>query len=234
MEWFNSVEQVLRKYAQFHGRSRRKEYWYFMLFYYCVVFAFSLLSVVAFGWILLQIFLLAMLIPNLAVTVRRLHDVGRSGAWILIGMVPLLGWVILVIWLCQESEPGENRYGPNPIQEQVYSNVQPAVSQRGALAVRCLSGTLRGQSYRIGSKGIVLGRAASCGIRFGDGVPGVSSQHCCIRLEGGAPVLIDLNSRYGTWLENGKRLPPNYPERLSVGSRFYLGSPGNMCQIVYM
>ena len=82
MEWFNWVEQALRNYAQFNGRSRRKEYWYFMLFYYCVVFAFSLLSVLTFGWILLQLFLMAMLIPNLAVTVRRLHDVGLSGKWV--------------------------------------------------------------------------------------------------------------------------------------------------------
>ena len=97
MEWFNWVEQVLRNYAQFNGRSRRKEYWYFMLFYYCVVFAFSLLSVLTFGWILLQLFLMAMLIPSLAVTVRRLHDVGKSGAWILVGLVPILGWVVMAM-----------------------------------------------------------------------------------------------------------------------------------------
>ena len=116
MEWFNWVEQVLRNYAQFNGRSRRKEYWYFMLFYYCVVFAFSLLSVLTFGWILLQLFLMAMLIPSLAVTVRRLHDVGKSGAWILVGLVPIFGWVVMVIWLCQDSQPGSNRYGANPVQ----------------------------------------------------------------------------------------------------------------------
>ena len=233
MEWFNWVEQVLRNYAQFNGRSRRKEYWYFMLFYHCVVFAFSLLSVLTFGWILLQLFLMAMLIPSLAVTVRRLHDVGKSGAWILVGLVPIFGWVVMVIWLCQDRQPGSNRYGANHVQQKV-CDVQSVISERGMLAVKCLSGTLRGQIYRIGSKGIVMGRAADCAIRFGDGVPGISSQHCCIRMEGGVPFLIDLNSRYGTWLENGKRLPPDYPERLNVGSKFYLGSPGNMCQIVYM
>ena len=95
MEWFNWVEQVLRNYAQFNGRSRRKEYWYFMLFYYCVVFAFSLLSVLTFGWILLQLFLMAMLIPSLAVTVRRLHDVGKSGWFYLFILIPLA--VVLVV-----------------------------------------------------------------------------------------------------------------------------------------
>ena len=156
MEWFNWVEQVLRNYAQFNGRSRRKEYWYFMLFYYCVVFAFSLLSVLTFGWILLQLFLMAMLIPSLAVTVRRLHDVGKSGAWILVGLVPIFGWVVMVIWLCQDSQPGSNRYGANPVQPKV-CDVQSVISERGMLAVKCLSGTLRGQVYRIGSKGIVMG-----------------------------------------------------------------------------
>ena len=135
MEWFNWVEQVLRNYAQFNGRSRRKEYWYFMLFYYCVVFAFSLLSVLTFGWILLQLFLMAMLIPSLAVTVRRLHDVGKSGAWILVGLVPIFGWVVMVIWLCQDSQPGSNRYGANPVQQKV-CDVQSVISERGMLAVK--------------------------------------------------------------------------------------------------
>lgn len=236
MEWLNWVEQVLRKYAQFDGRSRRKEYWYFMLFYYCVVLAFSLLSVVVLGLILLNIFVLAMFIPCLAVTVRRLHDIGRSGVWMLIGLVPVLGWVLLVIWLCQESEPGDNRYGPNPLgQKAAYrSHAQKPVVSQGTLAIKCVSGTLRGHTYRIGSEGIVLGRAPNCAVRYGEGVPGISNQHCCVRQERGVPVLIDLNSRYGTWLENGKKLPPNYPEYLSVGSKFYLGSPSNMCQIIYM
>ncbi len=234
MEWLNSVEQVLRKYAQFDGRSRRKEYWYFMLFYYCVVLGFSLLSMVSVWFILLQLFTLAMLIPSLAVTVRRLHDIGRSGAWILIGVVPVFGWVILVIWLCQEGTPGDNMYGPSPLQSPSnnYVPVTP-ISSRG-LAVKCLSGVLRGQTYRIGNAGIVLGRGPSCGIRFPDGAPGISIQHCRIQMQGSRLVLVDMNSRYGTWMENGKKLPPQYPELLNVGSRFYLGSQANMFQIVYM
>lgn len=100
--------------------------------------------------------------------------------------------------------------------------------------MKCLSGPLRGQTYRIGSAGIVLGRAPACGVRFPDGTPGVSHQHCCIRIDQGGPILIDLNSRFGTALADGKKLPPNYPERLQPGSRFYVGSPENLCQIVYL
>ena len=71
-------------------------------------------------------------------------------------------------------------------------------------------------------------------LRFPDGTPGVSHQHCCIRIDQGGPILIDLNSRFGTALADGKKLPPNYPERLQPGSRFYVGSPENLCQIVYL
>lgn len=231
MEWLNSVEQVLRNYAQFNGRSSRREYWYFILFYYCVVFGFSLLAMAPFGWILLLVFILSMLLPNLAVTVRRLHDIGKNGAWLLIGLVPLFGWVVLVIWLCQEGTPGDNQYGPNPIQRPSPGIRRPA-SNRGVLAVKCLSGPLRGQTYRIGTAGILLGRDATCAIRFPNGAPGVSGQHCRIRLEGRGAVLIDLDSRYGTWTASGKKLPPNYPEPVHVGSRFYLGSDKNMCEII--
>lgn len=132
----------------------------------------------------------------------------------------------MVIWLCQDSQPGSNRYGANPVQQKV-CDVQSVISERGMLAVKCLSGTLRGQIYRIGSKGIVMGRAADCAIRFGDGVPGISSQHCCIRMEGGVPFLIDLNSQdMGRGWKMANAWPPDYPERINVGSKFYLGSPG--------
>ena len=135
-----------------------------------------------------------------------------------------------MIWFCQPGVPGENEFGSEYSRSVPRS---PAKSSR-TLAVKCLSGPLRGQTYRIGSAGIVLGRAPACGVRFPDGTPGVSHQHCCIRVVQGGLVLIDLNSRYGTCLADGKKLPPNYPESLQAGSQFYLGTPGNMCQIVYL
>lgn len=92
------------KYADFKGRSRRKEYWLFMLIY----FIFAAIPLVKFIWVL------AAIIPAIAVTVRRLHDTGRSGWLILLGLIPLVGGIILLIFCCQDSQPGINRFGYNP------------------------------------------------------------------------------------------------------------------------
>ena len=143
--------------------------------------------------------------------------------------VPVFCWLVLVIWFCQPGVSEENAFGP-PLRPAFL----PAAKAGRSLGIKCISGPLRGHTYRIGSSGIVLGRAAACGVRFPDGTPGVSHQHCCIRIDQGGPILIDLNSRFGTALADGKKLPPNYPERLQPGSRFYVGSPENLCQIVYL
>ena len=118
MSWF--IES-LKKYAVFSGRSRRKEYWYFVLF---VVFISIVLSIVdnligaydrsSGAGLLSSIFSLAVLIPSIAVSVRRLHDIDRTGWWVLISLVPLVGWIVLLVFHVQDSTPGPNRYGPNP------------------------------------------------------------------------------------------------------------------------
>ena len=118
MSWF---VEALKKYAVFSGRSRRKEYWYFVLF----VIISTVLNIIdgligaydrtATGvGLLSSIFSLAILIPSIAVTVRRLHDTDRSGWWVLISLVPFIGWIVLLVFTVQESTPGTNRYGPNP------------------------------------------------------------------------------------------------------------------------
>lgn len=118
MNWFMTA---LRKYAVFTGRSRRSEYWYFALFYFLILFALSIVDVVAGTMsadaeigLFSGIFGLAMVVPSIAVGVRRLHDIGKSGWWILIGFIPLVGWIILLVWACRDSQPGANAYGPNP------------------------------------------------------------------------------------------------------------------------
>ncbi|TJY41720.1 DUF805 domain-containing protein [Cohnella pontilimi] len=68
----------------------------------------------AYGMVLSGLYALAILLPSLAVSVRRLHDTGRSGWWLLIGLIPLIGAIILLVFTCQDSQPGDNRYGPNP------------------------------------------------------------------------------------------------------------------------
>ncbi len=114
MSWYI---KVLKKYAVFNGRARRKEYWMFVLFN--VIFS-AILAIIEFAigmndWNLLStIYSLAVLIPSLAVSVRRLHDTDRTGWWIFIGLIPLIGAIILIVFMATEGQPGDNRYGPNP------------------------------------------------------------------------------------------------------------------------
>lgn len=102
---------------------------------------------------------------------------------------------------------------------------------QGGLTLTCLSGPLRGQSYPVGTEGLVIGRDPSCGVRLPNNTPGVSGRHCCIRWQQGVPVLIDLGSSYGTFQGDGRKLPPNYPAQLAAGSRFYLANNNCLFQI---
>lgn len=116
MEWYL---KVLRDYAKFDGRARRKEYWMFFLFNVIIAFVAGLLdSMLGLGMgtfgILSTLYLLAVFIPGIAVGVRRLHDTGRSGWWLLVALIPVIGVLVLLFFLVQDSEPGPNQYGPNP------------------------------------------------------------------------------------------------------------------------
>ncbi len=117
MNWYL---EVLRKYAVFGGRARRKEYWMFALFNILISFLlgfleqrFGLVTEMGFGMISL-VYTIAIFLPSLAVGVRRLHDTGRSGWWMLIVLVPLFGAIALLVFAVQDSEAGHNEYGPNP------------------------------------------------------------------------------------------------------------------------
>jgi len=118
MNWYL---EVLKKYAVFNGRARRKEYWYFLLFSILISIVLAIVdkmlgsfSTAAGMGLLGGIYSLAILIPSLAVSVRRLHDTGRSGWWVLIILIPLIGAIVLLIFTVQDSTPGENAYGENP------------------------------------------------------------------------------------------------------------------------
>jgi len=118
MNWYL---EVLKKYAIFSGRARRKEYWLFVLFNFIASLILSIIDGM-FGTysletgmgLLSNLYLLAVLIPGIAVSVRRLHDISRSGWWLLIGLIPLIGAIVLLIFMAQDSKPGENQFGPNP------------------------------------------------------------------------------------------------------------------------
>ena len=118
MNWFTTA---LKKYAVFSGRSRRSEYWYFILFYFIIYIALAFVDRVTGTFdpksgigLLTAIFALALLIPSLSVSVRRLHDTDRSGWWLFIGFIPLIGAIVLIVFFALDSGAGTNRFGPNP------------------------------------------------------------------------------------------------------------------------
>ena len=115
-----AVKMSLARYASFGGRARRLEYWYFALFHLLtvllamVVSYLVMLAIPAVAIILYSIVIFGTLLPHLAVSVRRLHDVDRSGWWYLLGCVPLLGAIVLFVLFCTEGTRGPNRFGADP------------------------------------------------------------------------------------------------------------------------
>ncbi len=116
----NYYKNAFRKYADFRTRAQRAEYWYFALFNAIFILLLSLLdTVLGFGsedtlGIFGGLYSLVVVIPSLAVCVRRLHDIGKSGWWIFIAIVPFVGALILFLFAIRDSQPGANQYGPNP------------------------------------------------------------------------------------------------------------------------
>ncbi len=123
-----AVTSVFNNYANFDGRARRSEYWYFCLFNILVGLVFGvLMSLTKEGSVLYRIFYglealynLAVFIPGLAVAWRRLHDIGKSGAnWFWI-FLPIAGAIMLIVWYCREGDPGDNAYGSDPKETERY------------------------------------------------------------------------------------------------------------------
>ncbi|WP_273691152.1 DUF805 domain-containing protein [Ketogulonicigenium vulgare] len=133
MGLFDAIKAVLSKYATFSGRARRAEYWWWALTVSVIGIALSFVDQMLFPTtaikmieglavevpsmhpIFTSIFWLLTIVPTLAVTIRRLHDVDRSGWWLLIWFVPLIGWIVLLIWQVRAGTSFENRFGPDPI-----------------------------------------------------------------------------------------------------------------------
>jgi len=113
MNWYLAV---LKNYVGFEGRASRTEFWMFALFNAIIAVVLNIIwraGVDAFLYIYI-LYALAVLLPSLAVAVRRLHDTGRSGLWYFIVLVPIVGVIMLLIWFCQPSQPGPNQYGAVP------------------------------------------------------------------------------------------------------------------------
>lgn len=118
MQW---LKEVIAKYATFRGRARRREYWRYILYYVIAFVALVLVDMLTGTFnmesqlgFLSGLFLLFMLIPSVAVAVRRLHDTERSGWWVLLAFLPLIGQLVLLFFFIQEGDEGDNAYGPDP------------------------------------------------------------------------------------------------------------------------
>jgi uncharacterized membrane protein YhaH (DUF805 family) len=120
MDWF---VECMKRYAVFAGRASRREYWHFSLVYLLISVILSIFdamigkfSLAAGMGLLSGLFTLAAALPALGVSIRRLHDTGRSGWWLLITAVPLIGIIVLIVFLSMRGEAGDNRFGPVPPQ----------------------------------------------------------------------------------------------------------------------
>ena len=119
MGFFDAIESGLRKYSQFSERAPRSEYWYWVLLNILGGIVIGLFDTFILRMPQIRplgiIFSLAMIIPNISVTIRRLHDINRSGWWEFLLFVPILGWIVLLIWMCTKGSENTNRFGDNPL-----------------------------------------------------------------------------------------------------------------------
>ena len=117
MGFTDAIVTCFQKYVVFSGRARRPEYWYFVLFGFILVLVLTIVDLIVFGTssgVFSTLGALALFLPSLAVAARRLHDIDRSAWWILIVLVPLIGGIVLLIWMCVRGTPGPNRFGAEP------------------------------------------------------------------------------------------------------------------------
>ena len=115
MNFGQAISSGFSNYVKFSGRAVRSEYWYWVLFTVLGTIVAGIIDVVLGISVMSGLFGLATILPSLAVAVRRLHDLDRTGWWIFIGRIPLIGWIILIIWYCSRGTAGPNRFGPNAL-----------------------------------------------------------------------------------------------------------------------
>jgi uncharacterized membrane protein YhaH (DUF805 family) len=118
MTFGKAISSGFSNYANFSGRSQRSAFWWWFLFSLIVEVIAAIIDTALFGAntsVLSPLAGLGLLLPTIAVTVRRLHDTARSGLFILLGLIPLIGAIILIVWYCQPGTPGPNQYGTDPL-----------------------------------------------------------------------------------------------------------------------
>ena len=283
MGFMEAVKHVFKNYATFEGRARRSEYWYFVLFnnllsiaflvlyygflagglvgyfsYYGSAYSGASLGFAEFINVLFVMYGFACIVPSLAVTCRRLHDIGKPGTYMLFRLIPVAGSILMLVWLLQDSDPYDNRYGPctksfayipprNDPQQVIYAqqvintpqyiNKQQYIyptqklvggNGRGARLVG-VAGEMRGRSFMIPDR-MMIGRGNGCNILFTSN--GVSRQHCELRYNRGRLYIRDLGSSNGTVINRKNRLEPNKLVALRPGDWISVGSNRNILQVM--
>jgi len=112
MSFSEAVKSGFDHYTKFDGRANKPAFWWWFLFGILVGIGASILDAIIGTTIISIIVALGLLLPNLSVGIRRLHDTNRTGWWILIGLIPIIGFIVLLIFYLQQSDPGDNDYGP--------------------------------------------------------------------------------------------------------------------------
>jgi len=115
MGFGQAISAGFSNYVNFRDRACRSEYWYWVLFVILGDIVTIIIDALIGAQVTSSIFGLVVLIPGIAVSIRRLHDLDRTGWWILLGFIPLIGWIILLIWYVTKGTDGPNRFGPDPL-----------------------------------------------------------------------------------------------------------------------
>lgn len=128
MHWF--LDPLTKHYADFEGRVGRQEFWMFVLFSILIQIAFDIVGLD----IISMLVSLGLLVPSLALGARRLHDIGKSGWWQLLGFIPIVGWIILIVWWATKTDPVANQYGNPAVPKVVGTTPTPTPASSPAAA----------------------------------------------------------------------------------------------------
>lgn len=237
-----AIKLYFTNYANFSGRTRRSAYFKAVIFINIITSALSGVPELAAVWALVT------LLPGIAMVVRRLHDTGRSGWYYLFLLIPLVGPILILVWICSDSTE-DNQWGPNPKRAAGYQapadkaalpnadSWQPNTAPASApvrITLSLCSGPMAGMSYYCNAGNyVVLGRAPSkCDIVLDQQYNQVSGVHCQIACYDQYVTVMDLGSTNGTYV-NGTALTPNQPVNAHNGAMIYLANSNCAFRVLF-